>query len=42
MYEYGRLKPVKVILRKERGQRENNEGDKPNQCTLYAYMGMSQ
>jgi hypothetical protein len=28
MYEYGTLKPAKVILR--RGKRENNGGDEPN------------
>jgi hypothetical protein len=32
------LKFVEVILRKRRGKRENNGGDKPNQGTLYAYM----
>jgi hypothetical protein len=42
MYEYGTLKPDKVILRRWRGKRENNEGDEPNQGTLYAYMEMSQ
>jgi hypothetical protein len=36
MYEYGTLKPFKVILRS--GERENNGGDKPTQGTLYTYM----
>jgi hypothetical protein len=40
MYEYGTLKPAKVILR--RGKRENNGGDEPNWGTFYAYMEMSQ
>jgi hypothetical protein len=30
MYEYKTSKPVKVILRRERGKRENNEGNEPN------------
>jgi hypothetical protein len=30
MYEYGTLKPAKVILRRERGKRENNGEDEPN------------
>jgi hypothetical protein len=30
MYEYGTLKPIKVILRRERWKREDNEGDEPN------------
>jgi hypothetical protein len=42
MYEYGILKHVKVILRREREKRENNGGDKPNWGTLYVYVGMSQ
>jgi hypothetical protein len=41
MYEHGTLKLVKVILRMERGKRDNNLGDKPNQGTLCAYMEMS-
>jgi hypothetical protein len=42
MYEYGTLKPVKVILRRGREKRENNGGNKPNLGTLYTYMKMSQ
>jgi hypothetical protein len=34
MYEYGTLKPVNVILRKEKRQRENNGGDEPKSSTL--------
>jgi hypothetical protein len=34
MYEYGVLKAFEVILRRERGKRENNGGDEPNQGTL--------
>jgi hypothetical protein len=30
MYEYGTLKPVKVILKKGGQKRENNGGDEPN------------
>jgi hypothetical protein len=40
MYEYGTLNPVEVILQKGREKRENN-GDEPNQFTLYAYFEMS-
>jgi hypothetical protein len=29
MYEYGTLNPVKVILRNDRGKRENNGWDEP-------------
>jgi hypothetical protein len=36
------LKPIKVILRRGRGKRENNGGDEPNWGTLYIYMEMSQ
>jgi hypothetical protein len=42
MYEYGTLKPVKVISRWGRGKRENGGGDELNWGTLYAYMEMSQ
>jgi hypothetical protein len=36
MYDdYGRLKPVKVILRRWRGKKVNNGGDEPNLGTLY-------
>jgi hypothetical protein len=37
MYEYGTLKPVKVILRRGRRNRENTRGDKPKRSALYAY-----
>jgi hypothetical protein len=42
MYEYETLKPVKVILRRGRRNRENNGRNEPNLSTLYAYMEMSQ
>jgi hypothetical protein len=42
MYEYGTLKPVKVILRKRKGKRENNGLDEPNWSTINVYMEMSQ
>jgi hypothetical protein len=42
MYEYGTLKPVKVILRRGMARRENNGGDETNQGTLYVYMKASQ
>jgi hypothetical protein len=42
MYKYGTLKPVKVILRKRVGKRENNGRDEANKGTIYAYMEMSQ
>jgi hypothetical protein len=43
MYEYGTLKPVKIILRMGLGvKRENNRGDKPNWGIVYVYMEMSQ
>jgi hypothetical protein len=42
MYEYGILKPVEVIFRRQRVKKENNEGKKPRQGTLYVYMEMSQ
>jgi hypothetical protein len=42
MYEYGTLKPVKIILRKGRRKRKNNRGNESHQGTLYAYMEMSQ
>jgi hypothetical protein len=42
MYEYGTLKPVKIILRKGRKKRENNGGNKQNWGTLSTYMEMSQ
>jgi hypothetical protein len=37
-YEYGTLKPVKAILRRESGKRENDEGAEPNQGATYVYM----
>jgi hypothetical protein len=30
MYEYGTLKPIKVISRRGRRERENNGGNGPN------------
>jgi hypothetical protein len=42
MYEYGTLKHIKIILRRESGKRGSNGGDEPNQGTLYAYTEMSQ
>jgi hypothetical protein len=42
MYEYETLKPIKSILRRVRGKRENNGGDEPNLGTLYMYMQISQ
>jgi hypothetical protein len=30
MYEYGTLKPVKVVLRRGRGKKKKNDGDEPN------------
>jgi hypothetical protein len=42
MYEYGMLKPVKVILRSRRKKRENNGGNEPNQGTLFANIERSQ
>jgi hypothetical protein len=41
MYEYGTLRSVKVISRRERGRRGNNEGMNQTR-TLYTYMEMSQ
>jgi hypothetical protein len=40
--EYGKLKPAKVILRRERGKRQSNGGDEPDNGTLYTYIKMSQ
>jgi hypothetical protein len=41
-YEYGILKPVSVMLKKERGRkRENNGGDEPTWETTYMYSEMS-
>jgi hypothetical protein len=42
MYEYGTLKPFKVILRRGKGKRENNGGDEPHRGTLGAYTEMLQ
>jgi hypothetical protein len=36
------MKTVKIILRRQRGKRENTGGDKSNQGTLYTYIEMSQ
>jgi hypothetical protein len=41
MYEYGTLKPTEVILRRERGKKENNGVDEPNWDTFHVYMKMS-
>jgi hypothetical protein len=41
MHEYGTLKSVKFILRRGRGKRDNNGGDKQNWGTLYTYMEIS-
>jgi hypothetical protein len=41
MYEYGTMKPVKVISKRRR-EREYNGGDEPNQGILYSHMEMSQ
>jgi hypothetical protein len=37
MYEYGTLKPIEVILRRGRGNRENNGGDESNWGILYSH-----
>jgi hypothetical protein len=43
MYYCGTLKPVKVILRRRMGKRENNRGSyEPNWCILHTYMEKSQ
>jgi hypothetical protein len=39
MYEYGTLKPVKVILRRGIRERENNGGDEPNWGTILCIYG---
>jgi hypothetical protein len=36
------VKPIEIILRRGKGERENNGVDEPNQGTLYTYMEMSQ
>jgi hypothetical protein len=38
MYEFGTLKPVGVISRRARGERESNRGKEPNQGT-FGYSG---
>jgi hypothetical protein len=40
LFEYGTVKPVKVILRRGRRKRENNGGDEPKWSTLYTYVEM--
>jgi hypothetical protein len=40
--EYGTLKSVEVILRRERGKGESNGENEPNQGILYTYMEMPQ
>jgi hypothetical protein len=42
MYEYETFNFVKVILRRERGMKEDNGGDEPEQGTLHAHMEMLQ
>jgi hypothetical protein len=42
MYEYGTLKPIKVILRRGARKRENNGGDEPNRGAIYVYMEILQ
>jgi hypothetical protein len=42
MYEYGTLKPVKVILRRGRGKRESKRRDESNQGTIYVCIERSQ
>jgi hypothetical protein len=42
VYEYGILKSVEVILRRGRGKRKNNGGNKPNRGIIYVYMEISQ
>jgi hypothetical protein len=38
VYEYGTLKPVKVILRRERGKREKNGGNESTLGTIHVEM----
>jgi hypothetical protein len=38
MYDYGTLKPVKVILRRGREKRGTSGGDEANRDTLHEYM----
>jgi hypothetical protein len=38
MHEYGISKPVEIILRMERGKRENSRGNEPHWGRLNAYM----
>jgi hypothetical protein len=42
MYEYGTLKPVKVILRRRREKRENNGGGETKWAHCYAHIEMPQ
>jgi hypothetical protein len=41
MYEYGTMKPVKAILRRGWGRRNNNGGDEANLGTICVYMEVS-
>jgi hypothetical protein len=40
--EHGTLKLAEAILRRRKGNRQNNGGDEPNLGSLYTYMEMSQ
>jgi hypothetical protein len=42
IHEYGTLKPAEVILRRERGKKENNGRDEPNWGTVCVCMEMLQ
>jgi hypothetical protein len=42
LYENKTMKPIEVILSREREVKEKDGGNEPNQDTLYAYMEMSQ
>jgi hypothetical protein len=42
MCEPWTLKPVKVILKRGKGKKENNGVDESTQSILYTYMKMSQ
>jgi hypothetical protein len=42
VYEDRTLKPSEIILSMGDAMRENDDEDQPNQCTLQAYMEMSQ
>jgi hypothetical protein len=42
MFEYGTLKTIKAVIRRESGKREHNGKDVPIWDALYAYMEMPQ